>query len=739
MNTQTTQDKAPNPLATAWSTLRAWFLGGLLAAGIAGVLAAPVLPEGQVTLQESGVAPNDIRAPERASYTSDILTQQARETAAASVTALYTPPDPTIARAQVALSRQILDFIRAVRTDPLATPSEKIAALQAIEKVRLSRDIIEQILAHSNTSWGRVEAEIITVIDLAMRSEIRDTTLGETRARVPALVGLDLSSEEARVVGMLVAALIAPNSFLDVEATTAAQDKARLAVKDVTRGYEAGQIVVREGAVVTALELEALKNLGLLQSRVEWTDHLGHALLALLVTLIIVQYVCQFEPELCRRPRHQLLLIVLGLGYLAMAKVIIPGRTVLPYLLPSPAVAMVLAVMISPTMAGLVAVMLGVLIGTVGGGSLELAAYTCGGGLAAALVLSNAERLNAFFRAGLYSALISAATVLAFRLPAGGTDSLGLAMLMGSGIIAGLISAALALALLFIIGALFDVTTTLQLIELTRPTHPLLNQLLMQATGTYHHTLMVANLAEQAAENIGANALRTRVGALYHDVGKMARSYMFVENQIGMDNVHERLDPRTSADLIMSHVKDGMDLARRYRLPSCIRAFIPEHHGTMRVSFLYQKALEQVGGDASQVDEHAFRYPGPKPQSKETALLMLADGCEAAARAARPQTPEELEQIIRKIINARVADGQLDECPLTLHDLDTIRTSFTHTLQGVFHPRIPYPEKQAPADDGQPGEAHEALDEGSPASHTPSVTSHAAPPQALPVGHESPA
>jgi putative nucleotidyltransferase with HDIG domain len=221
--------------------------------------------------------------------------------------------------------------------------------------------------------------------------------------------------------------------------------------------------------------------------------------------------------------------------------------------------------------------------------------------------------------------------------------------------------------------------------------------LLMQATGTYHHTLMVANLSEQAAEQIGANALLARVGALYHDVGKIARPYMFVENQIGKDNIHDRLDPLTSTEIITSHIKDGLDLARRYRLPSRVRAFIPEHHGTLRTSFLYHKAVERAGGDASKVDESAFRYPGPKPQSKETALLMLADGCEAAVRAKQPQTQEELAEIISQIMADRLADGQLDECPLTLHDLGTIRASFIHTLQGMFHPRIEYPElKRAP-------------------------------------------
>jgi putative nucleotidyltransferase with HDIG domain len=205
---------------------------------------------------------------------------------------------------------------------------------------------------------------------------------------------------------------------------------------------------------------------------------------------------------------------------------------------------------------------------------------------------------------------------------------------------------------------------------------------------------MVANLAEQAAERIGANSLLTRVGAYYHDIGKMVRPYMFVENQVEGANVHDQFNPRTSAEIITSHVTEGLELAKKYRLPSRVRAFIPEHHGTMRVSFLYQKAVEQSPAGAAGVDESAFRYPGPKPQSKETALLMLADGCEAVVRADRPAAPDRLNELVRKVISDRIAWGQLDECPLTIADLDKVRESFVTTLQGIYHPRLRYPEQE---------------------------------------------
>ena len=208
---------------------------------------------------------------------------------------------------------------------------------------------------------------------------------------------------------------------------------------------------------------------------------------------------------------------------------------------------------------------------------------------------------------------------------------------------------------------------------------------------------MVGNLAEQAAERIGANTLLTRVGAYYHDVGKIAHPYFFVENQAGGVNPHSQLDPRASAEVIVSHLKDGLDLARRYRLPRRVRAFIPEHHGTNWVSFLYSKAVE-AAGDAALVDESDFQYGGPNPQSKETALVMLADGCEAAVRAMRPASAEELAKIVSDVIAQRVDAGQLSECDLTLRDLEIVRAALVSSLKGVFHPRIEYPRPEETVD-----------------------------------------
>jgi hypothetical protein len=239
--------------------------------------------------------------------------------------------------------------------------------------------------------------------------------------------------------------------------------------------------------------------------------------------------------------------------------------------------------------------------------------------------------------------------------------------------------------------------TPIQLLDLTRPDHPLLRQLLRDASGTYQHSLQVANLAEQAAERIGVDPLLIRAGALYHDVGKTLNPVFFIENQPpGFVNPHEILDPVDSARIIIRHVPDGLELARKYRLPRCIQEFISEHHGTTLTRYQYYNAVKAAGGDESQVDAEQFRYPGPPPQCRDAALLMLADACEARVRAERPADDDSLRNVIKSVVSSRVSSGQLDETRLSLHDLNEIVDSFTATLRGVYHPRLNYPGSESP-------------------------------------------
>jgi putative nucleotidyltransferase with HDIG domain len=337
---------------------------------------------------------------------------------------------------------------------------------------------------------------------------------------------------------------------------------------------------------------------------------------------------------------------------------------------------------------------IGALAGYLAPRGLELALYAIMSGILASLMIGRAERLGAFIWAGIAAAVGAGLVIILFRIPDPATDIIGKASLLGASITSGLLSTSLGFGLLLVLGNLLGITTNLQLIELSRPDHPLLQQILVNSPGTYQHSLQVANLAEQAARAIGANPLMTRVGALYHDVGKSVRPQFFIENQVAGQNIHEQLDPRTSADIILAHVREGLDLARKYRIPPSIRDFITEHHGTLDAAYQYHEALKAAGGDESNIDKRDFTYPGPRPRSRETALLMLADGVEAAARGETPQTEEEIDKLVRWVIEDRRSKGQLDRTELTLKDLDTIRRSFVGTLKNIYHPRIRYPQNK---------------------------------------------
>ena len=269
---------------------------------------------------------------------------------------------------------------------------------------------------------------------------------------------------------------------------------------------------------------------------------------------------------------------------------------------------------------------------------------------------------------------------------------LGFFQLIGASLLMGLLSASLALILQYMLAEFLGLTTPLRLVEISRPDTPLLQFLLRNAPGTYQHSLQVSNLAEHAAEKLGMDTLLIRVGVLYHDVGKAMNPAFFIENQMPDNlNPHDDLDPQKAAETIIRHVTDGVTLAKKHRLPKRIQDFMLEHHGTLITRYQYMQAVKAAGDDASQVDMSKFRYPGPTPHSRETALLMLADGVEARARANRPKTEEELRKIVQQTIDFCQKECQLAETRFTLKDLNTITEAFVTTLTGLYHPRIAYP------------------------------------------------
>lgn len=676
-----------------WSVVRGLVLGALLAFVISAVLLTDFLPSNQVILNAGDVSPEDIRAPDDLTYESVIRTQQAQDAQAASVQDIHDPPDASIARQQEVLAQQILEYINTVRLDPYASREEKLSWIEAIPDVSLSAEVIDTILDLSEENWQEVRDETVRVLRQAMQGEIKDEQLGSVRRELPTFISLRLTDDQSDAVEALAGGLVRANTFYNAARTEEARQLAREATPPVSVTVRQGEAIVRAGDLVRPIDIEALDAFGLRQQATRWQSVLGTILLALIASTLLSLFVYRLQPSLWIRGRTSIVTFLLIAIFVALGKLMLPVTdSVVPYLYPLPALSMILTILFGPALGMAVGAIVGLVGVFVANGTPDLTVYLLAGTLMGALILGRAERLKAFLQAGLAVALTNAAVILLFGLLTPEQDMLKAAINALVGLVMGGLAASLTLAAFFALSAILDVVTPFQLMELSRPTHPLFRQLLLKAPGTYHHTLLVANMAEEAANQIGADGLLARVGTYYHDVGKTVRPYFFTENRVGGANPHERLDPRTSAQIIISHVQDGLDLAERYKLPSAIRAFIPEHHGTSLVLAFYRMAVKAAGEDAQSVREEDFRYPGPKPQTKETAILMLADGCEARVRSAEPESSEEIDRIVGEMIRLRLESGQLDESDLTLRDMKEIQAAFLNVLQGVFHPRVKYPE-----------------------------------------------
>ncbi len=689
-------------LKSAWLAARLWLI---LVLGLVGTIAIISLPSSErgstYNLEVGSVSSQDILAPYALTYNSEVLLEEARQSAAAEVSDIYDPPDTNVARQQLDKLQTALQYIDNIRADTIATPEQKLSDLAAIENVTLDTDQAEAILYFPDSTWESIKLEATSVLEQVMRSEIREGRVEEARRRVPALVSITLPSTQSQIVSQLASAFVAPNSRYNAEATENAKAAAREAVQSVSKSYANGEMIVNRGDIVTPLDVEGLQTYGLLDAPNTARTVAIRALLVLILGGTWTLYAHRVHGSQIRNVRLATMLSLIFIFVAFVMQLMLPDHTVLPYIFPAATVPMLLTIIFSPGMGIVTSMVIGALAGFLTPRGLEVSLYMMVSASLACLVIGRAERLSAFFWSGLVVAISGAFIVAIFRFPDPATDLLGKLTLLGAAVLSGMLSASLAFGFLLLVGSLLGMTTSLQLIELSRPDHPLLQLVLNKAPGTYQHSLQVANLAEQAARAIGANALLTRVGALYHDAGKAIHPQYFIENQIPGQNVHDQLDPETSASVIIQHVSDGLELARKYHLPQRVKDFIAEHHGTLGTSFQYNQALNAANGDSNLVNRKAFTYPGPRPRSRETAILMLADSVEAKARADVPTDEKELDKLVRWIIDDRLAQEQLSRTDLTLRDIDTIRRSFVSTLKNFYHPRLRYPESnqenQSPA------------------------------------------
>jgi len=530
------------------------------------------------------------------------------------------------------------------------------------------------------------------VYDDDMRAS-RDQVMGDARR-------LFRDSKTAEIVGEVASSALRPNQVFNKEKTDAAQVRARDEVQLELRVIEPGTLIIAKGETVFQKHIEKFEALGLRNPRVDYRSVASLTLLVVIAVLLVLGYLWRYHEAVYRNTKALLLLAIIVIFIVAALRV--GGITLGVKLSPEQvghlgvmwvtAAAMLLAVLINPQVAIVISALLATVLSFMLGADLRYASTALVTSLVG--VFSVANLRNRTDMLGAVGAVAAAGALMVWAT--GGLSGEGVwRLLNGSG---WAVVAAMGATWLFYIGAAllerpFGRTTHVSLLELADTNKPLLRTLLMEAPGTFTHSTSVGYHAEAAAEAIGADSLVARVASYYHDVGKIRRPHFFVENQ-HFENVHDRMNPTLSALVITSHIKDGLEIAKEYRLPRVVTDVINQHHGTSLVQYFYNQATEEEGVDHAL--EHQFRYSGPKPRSKEAAIVMLADSVEAASRCLTKPTPAKIEMMVNGIVAGKLRDGQLDQSDLTFREVSRISESFVRTLTGTMHARIDYPEPQMP-------------------------------------------
>jgi hypothetical protein len=676
---------------------------GILILILTAILAVDLIPEAPLSAQVDQLASTDVVAPRAVAFPSTSRTDAARDAARRGVEPKY---DFTTENAiDIAVAQQVAFERRVDRIDTAfsaeLTPEQRASILETAV-ADLSEAAAETLVALPKDRWPSLRTEAARVLDALERAELRDSQVGSARIGLVALMASDLDAPERRLAADLISPLVVPNSSFSQALTEAAKVKAADAVAPVLVEVASGEVIIRSGDRYTADHIEKIEALGLgIEAGPDIASFFGWLVLAALVVGMLLAWVWRFRPTLWHRD-NALVLTGLLLAGVTIALKVTSGREILQFFLPTAAIGMVVAILLDASLATVVMALVAVLGGAING-SLEFATYVFLGGLAGIIAIRRGDRLQVFVQAAIAVFVVNAAVVTVFSL-LGARDLRGVLELWFASAASAAGSGVAAVGSFAVLGSVFGILTVFQLLELANPSQPLLRRLLVETPGTYHHSLMVGNLAERAAEAIGADPLVTRVAAYYHDIGKLSNPLAFIENQAGGENIHDQLEPEVSASILKQHVADGIDLAYKSRLPKALIAYIPQHHGTAIMSYFFAKAKERAaapfGGPATAegakaaaaVDARVFRHAGPKPQTREAALIMLADGVEASVRSLASRDEPAIRAMVTRIIEERISDDQFDECDLTLRDLELIREAFVGQLLGMYHTRIAYPQ-----------------------------------------------
>jgi len=693
-----------------------------------------IIPKGHLLMPSyaSGdIARRDVKSPRDLLIPDEELTSKKRTEAEVAVPVLY-DFDAQAGASIAARAAEILDFVAAESKRGVAGAALRVE-LESSFGVRIADAEMQSLVSLSsgpgNKEWlaelveRLYQLKMVGDLRLFERDRQHGAVLRNVATKKEALADLnekvlgpndlqallreefrktEYNSGQIKALSSLLANLLRPSVSYNQSETEARRMAARDAVQPILIQVKKGEIIVRGGDRVNPEQVNKLAALRAQGSRDVLISQVAGLLLSSFILIFIVH---RYGQRNIRKYRPQNAdLLFLGSTLIGMVLILKLGGFIATalgsafpyidagayyYVLPFAAGAMVVRIVLNSEVALIFSVVFAALAGFLFGNSFELFLFALLSSLAGAHWVRQLTERTSMFRAGARLSMFNFMAILAVHLVGGQDFDAGLLFGLGFGLLGGQISAVLVSGIIPLVESTFRYTTNLKLVELANMNNPLLRELMIQAPGTYHHSIIVGNLAEAAAETIGANPLLARVAAYYHDIGKAKKPLYFIENLSNGENKHDKLTPSMSALILMAHLKDGLEMAREHRLGGVLIDVIHEHHGTSLMKFFYDRAKQR---EEREVDEYDYRYPGPKPQTREAALIMLADAVEAASRTLTDPTPARIQGMVQKIINNIFIDGQLDECELTLKDLHNIAKSFNRVLGGIFHHRIDYPE-----------------------------------------------
>lgn len=664
------------------------------------ILGISFMPK-ELDIQEDQPSPRDVFAPQGIVYESEVLTEAAREEAARSVKPSYKMDTDVLTELEEDV-RAVFWEVRRIRGLEEVEDEERLLMLQQAG-INLPEGNLYALLSTGAENVDLLEREILALLNDTFSKGVQQEALTETRQKLlEQAMELESVPEKLRPVGAVILEKLElrPNFFIDSVLTAQERQQARDSVAPVQVRIRQNEKIIGMGDVVTAADIEALEKLGLLRTRSSYTSFVGLAIVLMIAFALLLFYLYQYRRQVLMNDTHFILLgllVIIGFGLIRGISAINIGGSaeivqLVAYLIPVAGVSMLVAILFDSTLALFVSVILAIFTGIISDNQLQ---YTVSAFVSSVSGIYSVYRVNQradLAKASLYIMMANVVTILAVGMLLNYNITM-FSVALPMGIFNGVLSSVLTIGSLPFLETTFGITTSLRLLEMSNPNQPLLKRLLLEAPGTYHHSILVGNLAEAAADAVKADSLLARVGAYYHDIGKLKRPYFFIENQLTAENPHDKLSPTLSNLIILAHVKDGLELAKEHQLPKVVTDIIVQHHGTSLVSFFYNKAVSQAKeGRHDPVSEDDFRYEGPKPQTKEAAIVMLADSVEAAVRSVQKSNPGRIEGTVRKVIKEKLADGQLEECELTFKELDVIAQAFVRVLSGFFHSRIEYPE-----------------------------------------------